>query len=185
MDLSTKKEENHDSIQEVSKSESSSPKKFSKRKMLYNFANSVWDYVKPVSLDELERKQSESKTIEDESKNKDNNESELLKSHIEVKLNTEEINNSNVKLEENNTFENNNELLYEKVELNQVEDLKRSKSQEIISHLNNCGNINDQEILMNTSTKLSNSHNGSLVSTPIRKSKRQIIYNFANSIWDY
>ncbi|KAL5368656.1 hypothetical protein CPHLJ_5g2250 [Cryptosporidium parvum] len=186
MDLSTKKEENHDSIQEVSKSESSSPKKFSKRKMLYNFANSVWDYVKPVSLDELERKQSESKTIEGESKNKDNDESELLKSHIEeVELNTKEINNSNVKLEENKTFENNNESLDEKVELNKVEDLKRSKSQEIISHLNNYGNINDQEILMNTSTKLSNSHNGSLVSTPIRKSKRQIIYNFANSIWDY
>ncbi|KAK9172609.1 Uncharacterized protein cmbei_5002250 [Cryptosporidium meleagridis] len=186
MDLSTKKEENHESTQVASKSESSSPKKFSKRKMLYSFANSVWDYVKPVSLDELERKQSESKTIEDERKNKDNNESELIKGHIEeVELNTEKINNPDIKLEENKIFENKNELFGKKVELNQVEDLKRSKSQEIISHLTNCDDTNDQEILMNASTKLSNSHNNSLVSTPIRKSKRQIIYNFANSIWDY
>ncbi|KAH8584011.1 uncharacterized protein ELE39_002769 [Cryptosporidium sp. chipmunk genotype I] len=183
MDLSTKKEDNQDSIQKVSKSEAPSPKKFSKRKMLYSLANSVWDYVKPVSLDELERKQSESKNTED--KNKDNR-SELVKNQMEKDdANTEEMNNSKPELKENKICKINEESHDNKMKLDQVENMKRSKSQEIISHLVYHDKVNDEGILNNSITKLSNSHSGSLISTPIKNSKRQIIYNFANSIWDY
>ncbi|OII75391.1 uncharacterized protein cubi_01912 [Cryptosporidium ubiquitum] len=187
MNLSTKKEDSQDSIQIVSQSETTSPKKFSKRKMLYSFANSVWDYVKPVSLDDLEKKQNESKKTEIQTNHHEIQQDENLQNHIEHNNSTHEIINSTTEFNEN-TNENkihNSDEHNEKVELDQVEIIKRSKSQEIISHLNDYNQINNQGIPSNCIPKISNSHNSSLVSTPKRKSKRQMIYSFANSIWDY
>ncbi|KAH7647712.1 hypothetical protein FG379_001511 [Cryptosporidium bovis] len=162
----------------INKAEVNSSTKFSKRKLLYSFANSVWDYMKPVSLDELEKEQNELSKANNTLKN----DTSLVEDeeHSEVKnvaKNGQEHDNDDVirddcneisRKDDSNTIAINYEM--------------KSKSQDNIMEniiSDSCENneiLEDKEI-----TGISNSN----LSTPIRKSKRQIIYKFANSIWDY
>lgn len=195
------KEENQDSaVQTQSKSETPSPKRFSKRKMLYSFANSVWDYVKPVSLDDLEKKQSELKKdsggesheAAQNSGKKEDNETDCVVNKVEyddetVKEDTSdlrgtELSEKSVDIDEN---ESKCENFVKKVRPEQAEIMERSKSQEVISNLNNYSQVDNGETSSSSIPIVSNSHNGSLITTPIRKSKRQMLYSFANSLWDY
>ncbi|KAH8741592.1 hypothetical protein FG386_002812 [Cryptosporidium ryanae] len=157
----------------TSKSEMSSPKKFSKRKLLYSFANSVWDYMKPVSLDELEKRQSElSKTNEILDNDDFIIESDDYSKEEVINKNEQELNNDQIlmKKDSSDVITFNSEL--------------GSKSQnEITTNIKTNGSESN-EILKNQE-KVEIPNRDSSLGTPIRNSKRQMLYKFANSIWDY
>ncbi|KAJ1605507.1 hypothetical protein OIY81_3471 [Cryptosporidium canis] len=181
IDLASIKEEAQECVDTKSISETPSPKKQSKRKMLYSFANSVWDYMKPVSLDDLEKKQIESgiKSVESSPKN-DSNKSKIENDDVDqVKV---ESNEADDKLLSSNDLveECNNEK-----DLKQVDIIERSKSQEVIGSSNDYTQMSNTGVSSNDSPVISNSHNVSPTATPARRSKRQMLYSFANSIWDY
>ncbi|KAK6588813.1 hypothetical protein RS030_2292 [Cryptosporidium xiaoi] len=162
----------------ISKSELNSSEKFSKRKLLYSFANSVWDYMKPVSLDELEKEQNElSKT-----NNNLKNDTSLPEDeeHLEEKNETK-----NGQEHDNDDFiqDDSNEILgKDDSNIVAINYEMKSKSQDNIIENIISDSYENNEILEDKEiTGISNSN----LSTPIRKSKRQIIYKFANSIWDY
>ncbi|KAF7458949.1 hypothetical protein HWI79_460 [Cryptosporidium felis] len=169
LELSAEKEEKNEKIV---KSETPSPKKFSKRKLLYSFANSVWDYVKPTSLDELERKQSETRKNEEK------------REETETLPHTEELTGASSEKRDEITVPIISNLLEAQLGSDSVQISTKSKSQEVFS-LPADDNSNGNLDKLNIKLSVSNSHSGSLISTPTRKSKREMIYNFANSIWDY
>ncbi|KAJ1608869.1 hypothetical protein OJ253_1775 [Cryptosporidium canis] len=181
IDLASIREKVQECVDTKSISETPSPNKKSKRKMLYSFANSVWDYMKPVSLDELEKKQIESgiKSVESYPKN-DPNISKIENDDVDqIKV---ESNETDDKLLCSDDFvEKSN---YEK-DLKQVDIIERSKSQEVIDSSNDYTQMSNTGVSSNDSPVISNSHNVSPAVTPARRSKRQMLYSFANSIWDY
>ncbi|EEA04886.1 uncharacterized protein CMU_039550 [Cryptosporidium muris RN66] len=209
-----KKKQLSDSLElNLTTDDKDSKNKKSKSQVLYSLAHSIWDLVKPVDFNNLEEKFStikqETQTIDilgseseisdteflDKTYKKDNcNASDIGLDNYKVYTLGESVTYSVLTNEDNNpkSLENNskNNCDYTKnCNINVVEDDKTKLSNENLSNSNEESSIKELVIENSNTFQLNNNEENTvdlkIQSAPRRKSKRQVLYSLANSVWDY
>ncbi|KAL7069003.1 hypothetical protein ACR3K2_05360 [Cryptosporidium serpentis] len=187
--------------------------KKSKSQALYSLSHSVWDLVKPVNLNNSEKKFSTIKqrtqTIDilggedeisdteflDTSYKKDNcNASDIGLDNYKVYTLGESVIYSIPTNEDNNpkSLKNNNKNnsdYTKNCNINVAEDDKTKLFNESLSNSNEESSVKEPVIENSNTFQLNNNEENTvdlkIQSAPRRKSKRQALYSFANSVWDY